>query len=243
MTEQPPLWLSAVSELDGLGDASRIADTILGLLPQTGVMVLDADLRIVLMRGGVHERHGYDAGSSIGRHLYDVIPAVAWDHVGEYWRATLAGESPTLETSSVDGKNDYWVHFAPLRTDAGVVGAIMVAQDVTEREQRGRLGDMLTAAALRRSEERFRQGFDNAPIAMTLVDPANLRYVRVNDAFCTLVGRTRAALAEMTFADLSHADGLAAQRADVGLLLSGELDHYVTESATCDRTARRCGRP
>ena len=47
---------------------------------------------------------------------------------------------------------------------------------------------------LRRSEERFRQGFDNAPIAMTLVDPASMRYLRVNDAFCTMVGRTREAL-------------------------------------------------
>jgi PAS domain S-box-containing protein len=44
-------------------------------------------------------------------------------------------------------------------------------------------------AALRRSEERFRQGFDNAPIAMALIDPTSLRYVRVNDAFCTMIGR------------------------------------------------------
>ena len=63
--------------------------------------------------------------------------------------------------------------------------------------------------ALRRSEERFRQGFDNAPIAMSLVDPASMRFLRVNDAFCTMVGRTREALLELTFAEISHPDDFA----------------------------------
>ena len=39
-------------------------------------------------------------------------------------------------------------------------------QDVTEERR--------AEGALRRSEERFRQGFDNAPIGMTLVDPETL---------------------------------------------------------------------
>ena len=55
----------------------------------------------------------------------------------------------------------------------GLAGTI---KDVTEQ--------LLAEAALRRSEERFRQGFDNAPIAMTLIDPETWRHVRVNDAFC-----------------------------------------------------------
>ena len=40
----------------------------------------------------------------------------------------------TLDSASVDGRRDYWLHFAPLRArDGELVGAIMVAQDITER--------------------------------------------------------------------------------------------------------------
>jgi PAS domain S-box-containing protein len=82
---------------------------------------------------------------------------------------------------------------------------------------------------LRRSEERFRQGFDNAPIAMWLVDPASMRYLRVNDAFCTMVGRTREALHELTSAEISHTEDQSATSENLPRLVSGELEQFVTE--------------
>ena len=75
-------------------------------------------------------------------------------------------------------------------TAGTAVGLRGTVKDVTEARR--------AAADLRRSEERFRQGFDNAPIGMVLVDPEGLRYLRVNDAFCSMVGRTREALLELT---------------------------------------------
>jgi PAS domain S-box-containing protein len=64
---------------------------------------------------------------------------------------------------------------------------------------------------------------------MTLVDPRTLRYTRVNDAFCQLVGRTREALLELSFIDLSHPDDIAVDRTGAEGLVASGLDSYVTE--------------
>ena len=40
----------------------------------------------------------------------------------------------TLDWASLDGTSDHWVRFSPLCTpDGEVVGAVMIAQDITER--------------------------------------------------------------------------------------------------------------
>jgi PAS domain S-box-containing protein len=146
--------LRALNDFEGLGDAPRLAETILGLIPESGVMVLDVDLRIVLMDGDIYTRHGYGAGAAVGRDVRDVIPAVAWSNLGRHWQAALAGEARTLDSASVDGRRDYWLHFAPLRSREGVlVGAILVAQDITARvrardQLEARLGQQSMVGAL-----------------------------------------------------------------------------------------------
>ena len=396
---------------DGLDDALRLSQTIVGLMSDSVVIVLDLDLRVVLMDGALLARHGYDVRAHVGRDVRDVVPAPQWSVLGEHWVAALAGEPRTLDWASADDLRDYWLHFAPLRTKSGeIVGAISVAQDITERvrareqvEQRltqqvaapvgwgatafgslvvcsrrpdafseddlgfvestanilmaavereralaratdaesqmaefwelsldllaifsadgrflkvsgaweqtlgwtpqeliGRpalelivpedrqatVADAAAAAvagesvpevvnrfrardgssrwllwsvrtgpdgtlysvakditerheeraqALRReeqlrlSEQRFRQGFDHAPIGMTLVDAKTFRYLSVNDAFCELVGRTRAALMALTFSDLSHPDDIVAEQTSAERLADSTLDNYTTE--------------
>jgi PAS domain S-box-containing protein len=121
--------------LESLSDASSLAEVIAGLISGSAVMVVDTDRRVVSMRGAAYERHGYDTARSIGRDLHDVIPAAAWSRLGEHWDAALAGESSTLDFEAVDGRTVYWVHFAPVGPAARPVGALMVAQDITDRER------------------------------------------------------------------------------------------------------------
>ena len=126
--------LTALSGFDGLGDAPRLAETILALMPDTGILVIDTDMRFVLVEGGVYARHGYDTKTFVGRDIREVIPAAAWSRLGELWIGALAGEPSELDWESVDTKREYWLHFVPLRTRADqVVGALGLAQDITER--------------------------------------------------------------------------------------------------------------
>lgn len=75
---------------------------------------------------------------------------------------------------------------APIRTDDGsLLGAVIVMRDVTDRQQR--------ELAIRRSEEQFRGIFEHSSVGMAMVT-LDGRYLRVNQAFCSIVDRSEAVL-------------------------------------------------
>ncbi|HEY4094962.1 MAG TPA: EAL domain-containing protein [Baekduia sp.] len=79
------------------------------------------------------------------------------------------------------------------------------------------------------SEDLFTQAFDSAPIGMALSDPRTGRYLRVNDAACELLGRSRAELLETSFADVTDAEGADRERVARQAMLNGELDRFEAE--------------
>jgi PAS domain S-box-containing protein len=122
--------------VDGLDEVHRLAGMLLGVLPGAGIVVVDSQMRIQLIEGQPHGRHGMTAEAAVGRSISDVLPARAWRAVGAKWSAALSGETVALDWASLDGTAEYLLHFSPLCTSAGeVAGAAMVAQDIGERRQ------------------------------------------------------------------------------------------------------------
>ena len=76
--------------------------------------------------------------------------------------------------------------------------------------------------ALRESEERFRLTIDEAPIGMALVS-LDGRFLRVNRAFCAVVGYEPAELTNLTFRDITHPEDLDTDHALSEQLRRGEI--------------------
>lgn len=90
----------------------------------------------------------------------------------------------------------------PVRGEAGsMIEMVLVIEDVTERKH--------AEEALKESEERFRGTFEDAPIGMALVS-LDRRYLRVNRAFCEMLGYSEEELLAKTSLVITHPDDLQA---------------------------------
>jgi len=104
--------------------------------------------------------------------------------------------------------------------NGSLLGFAKVTRDLTQRR--------LVDQALRESEERFRHAIDDAPIGMALVS-LDGHFVRVNRAFCDVVGHDPAELSNLTFRDITHPEDRDIDRASAEQLARGEIPRYQLE--------------
>jgi PAS domain S-box-containing protein len=104
-----------------------------------------------------------------------------------------------------------------------------LTQEVREREQ--------AEAAMRASEQRFRNIFNNVPIGVCYTDlHANVK--QTNPRFCELVGYSADELQRMTLADLTHPDDIAQDREFSAQLIRGDFPLYRRHKRYIDRSGR-----
>jgi PAS domain S-box-containing protein len=116
-----------------------------------------------------------------------------------------------------------WVHDRafPVHNEAGEIYRVVgLAKDITQAWQ-----DELR---LQESEKRFRAAFEQAAVGMVQADLTG-RLVRVNQAFCNLLGYSATELCAKTYADITHPADLAQDQANVICLLAGEVPSFVME--------------
>jgi PAS domain S-box-containing protein len=93
----------------------------------------------------------------------------------------------------------------------------------TELEERRRAEE-----ALRRSEEKFRIAFEQSPVPMSMRG-LDRHYLKVNQAYCDLLGYSAEELMNLTFVDLTHPDDIDADLALDNKLTRGELCSFQLE--------------
>ena len=128
-----------------------------------------------------------------------------------------------LEFCFIDGRSK-WVYgnVVPLRDENGnIYGALGAFMDVTQRKQ------METAIAT--SERKFRAIYEQAPLAIALIDSKTGRFLQVNQKYCEITGRTQKELLELDFQTITHPDDLQADLNNMELLREGKIPYFTME--------------
>ena len=197
--------------------------TILDSAPHSLVAV-DCNLRIVEWNSCSENRTGVRRSTVIGRHMLEVMPDLAGTEVlRDYQRAT-AGTLREIRDRwyAIPGEEPrcYDVVFAPMHDGRGTVtGAIMLAQDVTDRARAQE--DLAAERAL------LRTVLDSAPLGVVAFD-AGGRITEWNQAAETVCGVKRADAIGQLVTDLAPArndlelNKRRIERALVGEVMLGE---------------------
>ncbi len=186
-------------------------------LPGTAVFLIGDDLALEFAAG----RPLYEGGPAPADLIGEGVGAVLPDDEG--WLvaaciAALGGEERSFDAISATHGYALWLRTSPLLrgdSEAGhVVGAMLIAQDVSERVARNRkIGE---------AQERFRRAFEDAPIGMAVAD-LDGRFLEVNQALCAITGYAPDELAGTTFSAITHPDDLPADFAVMRELIGGRL--------------------
>jgi PAS domain S-box-containing protein len=81
---------------------------------------------------------------------------------------------------------------------------------------------------LRKSEEQFKATFDVAAVGKALIAPSR-KYVRVNSAFCRMLGYTQEELIQRTVSDITFPEDRAETDEVIAQMMEGKIGSYVQE--------------
>jgi PAS domain-containing protein len=137
---------------------------------------------------------GLTADRLIGRVFWKVFPKmVGTDAEERLLGAIKAGSRVEYEAFSSVLAHWLWVRVCPMSN--GLFG--LYWRDISERKS--------TEAALRESEERFRQVFEQSPLGMAIADLAGC-FREVNPALSHMLGYAAEDLTGLSYLDLVHPD-------------------------------------
>jgi len=189
-------------------------------IPDSMVIVVDRDLRIVTAGGALLVRTGYDPGALTGQPLDRIVAPVDLETLRPRYLAAFDGCSDQFEFTGSRGTLSV-VDITPIVEVDGTIDRVLaVARDISALKK--------AETAARRAEETYRAAFESAPVAMAQLSE-NGRFLRVNPALCDLLGYSADQLLATTTMALTHPDDVRESAQNIDAHARGELAINVAE--------------
>jgi PAS domain S-box-containing protein len=84
-------------------------------------------------------------------------------------------------------------------------------------------------AIIRKSEQRFRAIYDQAPTGMAILDSISGQFQHINKRYCDIVGYSQEEMLSRSFKDITYPDDLQPDLDNMQKLLSGEITTFKME--------------
>lgn len=193
--------------------------TIVDSAPEA--IIVYAEGRFLYVNPFAAERLGADADSLIGTPIMDFVhPASVELVVSRLQQLARTGEAgPPIEVRFVSRDGSL------IQSEAVSVPVVFDGQGAVLTLIRDTSKRLEAEQALRESEERFGNAFKHSPHGMAFVSLEG-RWLRANQALCTMVGYSEEELRGLTFKDISHPDDLPDDVAQVRAMIAGKSDRY-----------------
>ncbi|TAK64885.1 PAS domain S-box protein [Methylobacter sp.] len=157
--------------------------------------------------------------------------------VAETWQAALENAEREhqpfrpmeLNIRSKDGVVKTVLASAAIIADSFKDEHLVVLYDITERKQ--------AELAKRHSEEQLQAFYELDLVGLTITSPEK-GWIRINDCLCRMLEYSEQSLRQMTWAELTHPDDLAADIEQFNKLLANEINGYALEKRFVSRTGK-----
>ncbi|MEA2268822.1 MAG: hypothetical protein QOC64_1432 [Solirubrobacteraceae bacterium] len=192
--------------------SAALDERFLDLTPDIAA-ALDDDGQIVCANPALRTLMGLADGAPVGAHVADLVHPDDHAALRAHWEdladGTAASAELALRVGPPDGPHRWFLLGLVADRERSLVYAMGKPMEDRHAETE-RLQDM---------EERFVTAFDNSLIGMSITS-LDARYVRVNDAFARMLGRSAGEIAGMHVSEVGVADGATADAEMVRRLLA-----------------------
>jgi PAS domain S-box-containing protein len=189
-----------------------------------GIALLDRGMRLLSGNPAMCDILGRENQALRGRHPFELLTPE--DH-GRWRNMAEAAQAGDLSQASGDlrfvtpAKAKVWTTISIVPLEDSEAHWLLHLQDITDRKY--------SEWARAESESNFRHAFEDAGHGMALVSPLKLRFLKVNQALGSMLGREPARLQGVGMVSLTHLDDRQEERRYLDQLYTGQSNSYSLE--------------